>query len=344
MSDKFLNTTMHSVAWINKRHLDDELELKPPFQRNPVWSDAQKSYLIDTILKGFPIPELYIQEYTDASGNDVYVVVDGQQRLRSCVEFIGGDFELCGKDIDQALVELKFEDLNDDQKKTIFNYNFVVRKLPQMDDEDIRAIFKRINKNVAALTQQELRHSTYSGPFIQTMEALSNDDRWTMFSIFSANDIRRMSDVEFVSELAVGVLHGFQNKKSSLDKWYAAYETEFEQESSLRSKFARALGEIAAILPNLAATRWRKKSDFYSLFLLFASRAQDLPLSSDQREQVRAKLIEFGQSVDAFIDNPEMDPPPPENVRAYTLAVERAASDLANRRARDTQLRNVLGW
>jgi len=37
------------------------LELAPPFQRKPMWSDKNRSFLIDTIIKDLPIPEIYIQ-------------------------------------------------------------------------------------------------------------------------------------------------------------------------------------------------------------------------------------------------------------------------------------------
>lgn len=343
MSQKFLNSTTHTVSWIFKRHQGDELELTPPFQRNPVWSDVQKSYLIDTILNGFPIPELYMQEFTDAEGNDRHIVVDGQQRLRSCIEFIEGSYALTGQDVGDR-EGLNFEDLTADERQTIFNYSFVVRKLPDMPNDDLKAIFRRINKNVVSLNSQELRHSTYSGQFITLVEELSEDDRWTDFGVFTANDIRRMLDIEFISELAIGTLHGPQNKKSSLDKWYAAYEGEFEGRARLKTLFNKVIGEIRSVLPNISETRWRKKSDFYTLFLLLAERAEDIPFSREDRTAIGDKLVIFGAAVDAFIGNPEMEPAPPQTVRSYTVAVERAASDLGNRRARTAQLKRLLGW
>jgi uncharacterized protein with ParB-like and HNH nuclease domain len=57
--------------------------MKPPFQRNPVWIHPQKSYLIDSILNGFPIPEIYMQEFVDEGGNERHVIIDGQQRIIS---------------------------------------------------------------------------------------------------------------------------------------------------------------------------------------------------------------------------------------------------------------------
>src|SRR6186713_535189 len=115
MSD-YLNSTRRSVAWLKNIHDKGQLEIKPPFQRNPVWTDPQKSFLIDTILRGYPIPELYMQESVSEEGAEHYVVVDGQQRVRACLEFVEGQFAL---DADQApqWPDTKFDDLLPDERK-----------------------------------------------------------------------------------------------------------------------------------------------------------------------------------------------------------------------------------
>lgn len=340
MPQNFLNSTTHSVAWFTKRHKDGELELKAPFQRNPVWTARQKGYLIDTILRGFPIPELYMQEYTDAEGNDHYVVVDGQQRLRACLEFLDGRLALHAED-SPDLADMTFNDLNENQKKQIFNYNFVVRILPEMPEPDLRAMFQRLNRNVVALNAQELRHATYWGQFITSLEAIAEDERWSLCGVFTPNDVRRMLDVEYISELVVAHLHGLQNKKESLDDWYRAYESEYPQRRDIEALVPTVLSEILSIIPESERTRWRKKSDFYSLFLWMARRSKLMPFSREGRAAMRDRLLRFAEDVDAFLGDPE-SPGIPEAAKSYGLAVERAASDLANRKERDAKLTEVL--
>jgi len=78
------------------------------------------------------------------------------------------------------------------EKKRIFSYEFVVRTLPLVGDEVLRNIFRRLNRNVVALNAQELRHATYWGPFIKSMEKISDLESWEQLGIFTANDVRRM--------------------------------------------------------------------------------------------------------------------------------------------------------
>lgn len=336
----FLNTTTHTIAWFLQRHRAEELQLKAPFQRNAVWTPKQKGYLIDSILRGYPIPELYMQEYTDAKGAGQYVVVDGQQRIRACLEFVDGQFSLDPTD-SPDLADMTFSDLNDEQKKQVYGYNFVVRVLPEMQESDIRGMFQRLNRNVVALNTQELRHATYWGEFITSMEGLASDERWGLVGVFTPNDIRRMQDAEFISELAVAHLHGLQNKKSSLDEWYQAYEREYPQRVRVEGAFRVTLAETLAILPDIDKTRWRKRSDFYSLFLLLARHADLMPFSREGRSEIRTLLLEFASQVDRYIADPD-NAGLPKGIVEYTLAVERAASDLGNRRVRETHIQTLL--
>ncbi|MGH9733751.1 MAG: DUF262 domain-containing protein [Candidatus Acidiferrales bacterium] len=338
---KFLNTTHRSVIWFKKTFDAGDLVIKPPFQRNPVWSLRQQSSLIDTILLEYPIPEIYMQELTDTGGNQKHVLVDGQQRIRTVLSFLSGEFEL--EEESPGWAGLSFEDLSGPDRKKIFEYNFVVRLLPEIPEEEVRTIFQRLNKNTTVLNAQELRHATYWGPFIKLMEDISDWDFWSESAIFSANDRRRMLDTEFISELAVAVLNGLQNKKKQLEEFYQQYETSFDGAESLRSLFLNVLGEIWQILPNIAKTRWRKKSDFYTLFVTFGQYSSQLPLSADKRELASQALVDFGAAVDKAI-SAELD----ANVRVettvadYVRNVERAASDLGSRQERERVLKEVL--
>ncbi len=341
---EFLDITTRTVAWLKNTLDDGRLTIKPPYQRNPVWVQPQKAALIDTILRGYPIPEIYIQDTVDSKGTEHHYVVDGQQRIRACLEFVGGGFPLDEK-TSPEYGEVLFEELPAEaDRQKIYGYKFVVRVMPEVPDEEIRFIFKRLNQNVVALNRQELRHSTYWGQFIQSMEKVAGDEFWSEAGIFSANDFRRMLDVEYVSEAAIGYLHGFQNKKDTLDKWYAAYEEEFPGREEVETVFRDVTGELRHILPDMRKTRWRNKSDSYTLFLVFANHHEDLPLTREGREKAHDRLMKFADEVSVYVTQVRAGrrPKASRRVAEYAGAVRAAATDLANRRTRAAQVEALL--
>lgn len=338
----YLNTTTYNVSWFKKTFDAGELEMSPPFQRNPVWTDKQKSFLIDSVLKGYPIPEIYIQEKISADGRTQYIVVDGQQRIRSVLGFITGEFEICEGESDKWSL-CSFEDLSEEDKIRFYSYKFVVRTLPDITDDEIRSIFQRINKNNVALNPQELRQSTYNGDFIKLMNQISDKDYWKDIGLFSPEKIRRMLDVEYISELSIALLNGPQNKKDKLDYYYVMYETEFSDKEYVESVFDKVCNELIQVIPEIKKTRWSRLVDFYTLFLVLAENEENLPLAQDKRDHLREKLLSFGNSISAYQkkSDEEKTGEPQENVLLYASGI-RNSSDLNSRKNRSIALQKEL--
>lgn len=338
--DKFLSTTLRNIAWFKQTHVAGQLEMKPAFQRNIVWLNAQKSYLIDSVLKGYPIPEIYMQECVNEDGVTTYKVVDGQQRINSILEYVNESYCL-DAEMSPEWAGVYFSQLPTEQRKEFFQYNFVVRILPEIQESQLREIFQRLNRNVVSLNDQELRQAVYCGPFIKTMNEISDYEEFEEMTIFTAKDIRRMLDVEFVSELTIAYLNGLQNKKTTLEKFYQLYEIEFLEEKEVKEVFRKVLCEILAIIPNITKTRWKKKTDFYSLFLVFANHKDELPLASDKRLMASSILLEFGDTITELTKRDSIDEEVNESQKLYASSV-RASSDLSCRRNRDTALKTIL--
>jgi len=279
-----------------------------------------------------------MQDIVDENGSERHVVVDGQQRIRSVLKFVSGEFEIIEEG--SRWNGFSFDELSSDDKKKIFEYKFLVRILPDMGDDQIRHIFQRINRNTTVLNSQELRRATYWGPFIRLMEMISDLEVWNQFGLFSSNDKRRMLDTEFVSEIAVAVIFGPQNKKSRLDDCYRIFETEFPQEEDVHSIFLDVLGEIRHIIPELRQTRFRKKSDFYTLFLVVAEFKTEIPFSKEIRAALGGALTNFAQAVNLYDPVAEFAAWAP--LQDYVKGVERAASDLGPRRLRARALKYIV--
>lgn len=331
---RFLEATTSTVAWFWNRLREGTLNMRPPYQRNPVWQEAQKAYLIDTILRGYPVPELYLQSNVTGQGVEQHIIVDGQQRVRACLEFVGNEFTL--GDESEKYAGLSFDELGEEVKKQIFQYKFVVRQLPELDDVEIREIFGRLNRNNMALNRQELRKATYWGEFITSMTSLSQLPFWVNSGIFTANDFRRMLDIEYISELAVALLFGPQNKKAQLDDYYASFEQEFPDKEGVERVFNEVLTELTALLDWPTSLRWSRKVDFYTLFLVLGDRVEEIPFDRQERDTVKKRLTQFSGMVTSLLSMREEDRDTASDSRAalaYARGV-RNSSDLNSRRLR----------
>src|SRR5690348_4466125 len=84
-----ITRTMYKVSDFLSWQRSGQLDLRPPFQRGSVWSKRAKSYFIDTLLRGFAVPIIFLQDETDPKTYEIKrLVVDGQQRLRTVLAYV----------------------------------------------------------------------------------------------------------------------------------------------------------------------------------------------------------------------------------------------------------------
>lgn len=195
--------------------------MNPDFQRRAVWSPGAKSYLIDTVIRGFPMPVIFLRERKTnlSSLKTIKEVVDGQQRIRTILSYINPklladynqdkDYFEIKKNHNLELSKKKFDDLDEETRRDILEYKFGVHILPSdMEDRDVLQIFARMNASGVKLNNQEIRNALYTGPFKTTAYELAFEqvERWKKWKIFGSMDIARMSEVELVSEFMMAML------------------------------------------------------------------------------------------------------------------------------------------
>jgi Protein of unknown function DUF262 len=336
------SATNQKISWFRKEAASGSLDLSPTFQRRPVWSADQASYLIDTILSGLPFPEVYIRSHSAPSGETRYEVIDGQQRIRAILLFASNDLELSGELVATKWMGQSIDDLSDQEKSAFWDYKIVVRDVTGASDLEIRDLFKRLNIHSVVLNDQELRHARHSGHFIKAMEALADDEWWLDTGIVNVRQIRRMEDVEFVSELFVALLGGPQDKKKTLDEYYDAFDSAMPEQADWIRDFESVKDFANLLLKPADLRRWNGKSDFYTLFLALAPLVKRKPrLTGSQRQQVASALADFRAKVDIAKrkDNKKKFA---AAVHEYAEAVTRAATDLGRRETRLRILEQVI--
>jgi hypothetical protein len=349
-------STQHNISWFRDRSDEGTLRIKPPYQRRPVWTIRQKSHLVETILLRFPIPEIYVHVEIDEQGKSRYAVVDGQQRIRTILQFVGaktddldeGDigFSLGHLEPNDEFFDMAFNDLTAEQRREFFAYTLAVREIHDARDADVRSIFTRLNKFLTKLNPQELRNAVYSGPFVRLACTLADDEFWTENRILTPAVIRRMGDIEFVSELLIGVLDGPQSGKADvIDDYYyrfEEYDDEFPEQGEIRRRFGKTLLLIQKVLPDIRETRWKNRTDFYSLFVACAHKLRKQVLIDTEQalKEFRRRLDDFAGQVASAISAEGVDFE--SHVRRYADAHQKGSNEKSRRAARHEALLSVL--
>src|SRR5437867_2312048 len=140
MNPKSTQKTVFKVSDFLSWQRAGSLVLSPAFQRRPVWPSGAKSFLIDTIIRGIPVPIIFLRQRTNPKTLEPFrEVVDGQQRLRTVISFIDAallhDFDAL-KDAftvdaihneDPDIAGKRFRDLSPAIRQRLLDYDFSVQ-------------------------------------------------------------------------------------------------------------------------------------------------------------------------------------------------------------------------
>lgn len=293
---------VQNLAWFWDLYQRGILDLNPDYQRRSVWPASYKDFYIDTVLNVYPCPAIFLYEEISEDGNLKYSVVDGKQRLTTLFEFIEGKFATSEELTKVNLREKYFSDLDSTVKKKFWGYQFGVEYLPSSEQEVIKNIFDRINRNVSKLSQQELRHAKYEGPFLEKCEELADKifHKKYLISIprISPKALRQMGDVEQIANLLLLVEEGPQYySQDDLDTEFSKREEDWEAEDDVVAKFEDIIDFIKELIntdDSFRGSRVKNKIDFYSLVGALA----DLDLSTLDATTVKDKLLSFYTEVD----------------------------------------------
>lgn len=325
----------HPISDVRDWADNERLELRPDFQRNEVWTQAAQIMLIDTILKGIPIPKIYIKSIVK-NEKTYRIVVDGQQRLTAILKFIRDELPL-KKPYQGEYFNMKYSELPESVHDDFIRYKIDINEIFNPSDEEIRDLYSRVNKYTVQLNKQELRKADFPGEFISLAEKISENPFFDSSKIFSVKQRRRMLDVEFVEELLTIVLEGVQDKKEYLDNVCEKYVI-LEDERGIEQKFLGVIQDISIIFDletfPIQDTRFRQKSDFYSLFACVLSLRETGKLKIDKLQEIRNEL----RGMDEYI-GPQSEE---DEYREYATRCLSDANSITNRNWRTEFMRKRM--
>ena len=178
----------------------------PGFQRRFVWKQNQASRLIESFLVGLPVPAVFF--YRERQSKK-YMVIDGQQRLKSVFYYFGGyfgpgdnhsrrRFRLTGINKQSEFYNCAFDDLREEEQRELNDAvlrAFIVQQLNPEDDTSMYHIFERLNTGGTSLSNQEVRDCIYHGEITSFLDDINKLSNWRKILGKPKQDARKR-DVE----------------------------------------------------------------------------------------------------------------------------------------------------
>jgi hypothetical protein len=169
MQMKPQNMTISELIDLRSR---DMLKVNPEYQRGAVWNEGQQKRLIDSVMRGYPIPLIYLHKITDsvkAYSSTRLEVIDGQQRLDALWSFYKGDIALFHpvKDASRARFPAfvrdlpcpwggkRYEQLEQPDRERFNDYPIAVYEISVDHPNEVRDLFIRLQAGRALGAQEQ---------------------------------------------------------------------------------------------------------------------------------------------------------------------------------------------
>lgn len=247
----------------------------PGFQRNYVWDVGRASKLIESLILGLPVPQVFLYEQDRNS----FLVIDGQQRLMSIYYFIKQRFPLKerrtelrmifdqhGKIPDEVLHDdsyfenfglklperdpakpNKFKGLNYStlgtykkqfELRTIRNV-IIKQNMPKDDDSSVYEVFNRLNTGGVNLTPQEIRMSMYHSQFYDMLYRTNAENSWRRFLPNPDPDLH-LKDLEVLLR-AFALLIDYKNYAPSMVRFLNQFSRKVRKHNTEQNEYLHSL-------------------------------------------------------------------------------------------------------
>ena len=189
--DKATYPSDYTLSVIEEMYKNGDIEI-PAFQREFVWKKSQSSLLIESFLRGLPVPPVFfhIDETNKA------LVIDGHQRILSVIFYFEGYFghessrgkrevfRLEGLDKNNPYHKKLFIDLSETDQRKLRGSVLRAVNIKQLDPDDdntsIYHIFERLNTGGTPLRPQEIRNCVFRGDLVNILRVLNKDRHWRL--------------------------------------------------------------------------------------------------------------------------------------------------------------------
>lgn len=277
-----VNSTSFTVAEYCQQMTERAIAVNRNYQRSSaIWPAAARSFLIDSMLSGFPIPKLSLFQKTDLkSRKTIKEIVDGQQRSQAIHDFFDDKLRISTKGRFQGL---NYSKLDAEQQQAFLSYQLSVDVFVDATEADIRELFRRVNSYNVPLNPQEIRHATYQGKFKWFLFEMANSYSQLLkdMGVLSESQMARMEDAKFIADICVGLDDGIVSaSESRITKLYKKYDESFDTENYFRDSLKYAIDQAIAYR-DVLGEELTKRYQFYCLLLAFIHKSNPNPKLQD---------------------------------------------------------------
>lgn len=332
-----------TIEEINREFISGRLVVDTTYQRRKVWNDEDRIRLIETILLGLVMPEVFFwtANVNADTGETITHIVDGQQRINAIVDYINGDFTLSEKSLLDTESPKKyggklFKELSNDDKTAIWQYPISIVDIDRAcTKEQIKQMFNRLNLTNYNLNPQEKRNSKDSA-FGDKCEALSTLDFWKKNKVFSSTDAKRMKDVEYCCSIYILANEGIidQTNGKKINDYYDDYKDEFDSNNNLKNRVIKSMSIIEKLCDKTTTSFVSKKAQMYTLFCMsFQMIDQNIDLDNEIFIKFKLFVEAYNKFRNEFVLNYD-DPLIAdvfENIKKYKLASSEGINKVGNR-------------
>lgn len=254
-----------TVATILNQIEQGNIDLNPGFQRRNAWNDTKRSRLIESILIGYPIPEIVLAE--SKGKRNSFVVIDGKQRLLTIAGYKDNEkYKYWDRKnpktagLKSKYNALSYDDLFSDPNLLRIFENSALRCTVisnYQSENSLYDIFYRLNAGSTKLSSQELRQALNKGKFSEFLIQVTDEDN-ILRNVMNIKDpdkrlrdvevlLRCMSFLEYASDYKGNLLQFLDNKtKVFNERW----DSDQEYIEKLKNRVFEAVKKLVDVFGN----------------------------------------------------------------------------------------------
>lgn len=278
-----------------------EIIVNRDYQRSDqVWPQVARSYFLETIIKGFPIPKLYLYQVTDVRTREtIKEIVDGQQRSMAILDFYNDQYKISKGAENPDVRNRTYSELDGEYQQRFLDYSIDVDLFLAATPPEVVEVFRRMNSYTVPLNAEEQRHASYQGKFKWFINTLADKLEAVLITtgVFKEKQLVRMADNKILTELSDSFINGIRTTSTKiLNDLYKARDDSFPEEADISGRVLSAFDQFRGLV-DIHGTALCRTHLVYSLVQAITHMGKAVPRFERLYRSPRRKRIDWDMAL-----------------------------------------------